>query len=59
MSTITITDNGREYEHGEISATRISQMELKLDITSDLVISPDHLDEFKEELEDLIKRYAL
>lgn len=56
---IIIEDAHREYEHGEIRSTRVDSCESQLEADVRLTISTSEYVNFKSELEELVKKYAL
>lgn len=59
--SVKVRDEHREYEHGfiELADVPYSQAEQPVEIKVRLVIESGRHYEFKDELEDLISRYAL
>lgn len=55
---IITNDDGREFEHGELEVIKRQDIEKHIKAKIDLWITED-VDQFQEELEELIKRYAI
>lgn len=59
--TLYVRTDYRDFEHGEISAepTDRNSVEWNVQANVELVVSRDDVESFKEELEELLKKYAL
>jgi len=55
---LVIEQNDRYFEHGEIKIVRKDGIEKLVNISIDLVITED-IESLKEELEELIAKYAI
>lgn len=55
---IITNDDGREFEHGELEVVKREGIEKKIEAKIELWITED-TDQFQEELEELIKKYAI
>lgn len=58
MAKLTIEAYGREFEHGEINVIKKDGVEKTVEISIKMVISDD-VSELKEELEEIIAKYAI
>jgi hypothetical protein len=57
--TIFSDDMEREFDHGSYEVVRLDEIERKVIIEMSLVLVQKDALDFKKELEDLIKRYAI
>lgn len=61
QETLYVKTENRDFEHGEISAeqTLRSSIEWNVQANIELVMTKDDIQGFKNELEELLKKYAL
>lgn len=57
--TVYVECNGSEYEHGIVSFERLDEYEAKVNIKCHATITRDKQDEFFEELQRVIQKYAI
>ena len=57
--TVYVECNGREFEHGVVSFERLDECEARVDIECHATITRDKQDEFFEELQNVLQKYAI